>query len=253
MPDGTGFRKLEPMPGRFAPEWEPEFSPNGQRIAFRGYWGPAEGDYALYVMRSNGSAVKRITKGLAAEPSWSPDGKRIVFDTAEGIGVVSAKGGRARQIVKLGEDGLGSFASPAWSPAGNEIAFTANRHGSASLYTVSPNGAHLTRMPNSVGGEWPSWSPDGKQLVFGRSRNSSHTFYGSIFTISADGSHEREVVPMSDLTEIPSFTSNGTSIAFLSKVQGVFGLYVVRLDGSGLRKVPADINGPDYSWSGSTG
>lgn len=57
----------------------PSFSPGGQRIAFvkeRKLPSPE-----IYVMRSNGTALRRLTHTFSTEegPAWSPDGRRLVF------------------------------------------------------------------------------------------------------------------------------------------------------------------------------
>ena len=122
-PDGSGTRRL--LPARFRhpfPQWERAFSPDGTRLAFRGYFGSSEGDYALYVARADGCSPRRLTQG-ASNPSWSPDGAWIAFDTSGG-----------GPLRKIHPDGSGLTRidtglpgdhdiSPTWSPDGASIAF----------------------------------------------------------------------------------------------------------------------------------
>ena len=77
-------------------------------------------------MRPDGSQRRQLTKlgGVAQAPSWSPDGRRIVFsanvdERRFDIYTVGADGKDVR-LVTSGED---SF-EPAWSPDGKTIAFS---------------------------------------------------------------------------------------------------------------------------------
>jgi len=63
-PNGSGNRKLL-RAERPWPLWDPAFSPDGQIVAFRGYYGPADGAYALYLAHTDGCAVRRLTRSIA--------------------------------------------------------------------------------------------------------------------------------------------------------------------------------------------
>ena len=56
------------------------FSPDGSRIAFVSN---ADGNWEIYLMRSDGSDLLRVTRHIGDEvaPSWSADGRRIVFQS----------------------------------------------------------------------------------------------------------------------------------------------------------------------------
>lgn len=115
--DGTGLRII--VPDGFSPSWSTK-----NRIAF-----VAAG--AIWSVDPNGRHRHRLTRpggGNADEnPSWSPDGRRLLFDR-------------------------GNTADPN-HPVGN-------------VYAIDASGAHLTRLTTS-GGPWeaPTWSPDGRQIV----------------------------------------------------------------------------------------
>src|SRR5919198_164069 len=57
---------------------EPAWSPDGRRIAFVSR---RDGRSHIYVMRPNGTGVRRLTDSAADDesPTWSPDGRRIAF------------------------------------------------------------------------------------------------------------------------------------------------------------------------------
>src|SRR5919198_657858 len=75
-PDGSGKRYLLSVGP--SPPWDPAIAPHGRQLAFRGYYGLGDGEYAPYVVGTNGCAVRRLTRRtIAGDPTWSPDGRRI--------------------------------------------------------------------------------------------------------------------------------------------------------------------------------
>ena len=57
--------------------------------------------------------VRTLTNGGDAQPSWSPDGKRIAFDRGGDIYVVPASGGKPRRVLRHGEQPVGRPPAPA--------------------------------------------------------------------------------------------------------------------------------------------
>src|SRR5919198_2109342 len=74
-PDGSGKRYLLSVGP--SPQWDPAVSPQARMLTFRGYYGLGDGEYALYVVDTNGCAVRRLTRSIAGDPTWSPDGRWI--------------------------------------------------------------------------------------------------------------------------------------------------------------------------------
>lgn len=112
---------------------EPAWSPDGEQFAFTMTSCPANSDaecsafYELYVARSDGSHRRELTFSASDEfrsqdPSWSPDGSRIVFqrefDNYTKLAIVSVASGRIRY---LGVSGL----QPTWGRPG--IAYLVHR------------------------------------------------------------------------------------------------------------------------------
>ena len=151
--DGSGARKLPYIP--LIAVW----SPDGRQIAFvnnvsTGLPGPgaagSKDDSEIYVMNADGSGTRRLTHnvGYDGEPAWSPDGRKIAFQSKRGfryrggmgngeIYVMNADGSGKRNLTRNpAQDG-----SPSWSPDGRRIAFVSNRDGRLEAHVMNADGS----------------------------------------------------------------------------------------------------------------
>jgi Tol biopolymer transport system component len=148
----------------------PAFSPDGERIAYRS---ECEGG-GIFVMGATGESSRRVTD-FGHNPSWSPDGTRLVLATerldedpldrsiTSELWVVTIGGGEKQRIFK------GDAVQPAWSPTGQRIAFWGLRgdSGQRDVFTVAANGSDVVDVTNDAALEWtPQWSPDGRSILF---------------------------------------------------------------------------------------
>jgi TolB protein len=187
---------------------------------------------SIYLIRSNGNEVQRITndKIVASAPTWSPDGDEIAF-----IGIVNGKeniyrlkrgGKKTVAITKL--DARTWVGDIAWSPDGQWIAFvSAHLTGETLLQRVKVDGS--VREPiisEEIRGQI-TWSPDGQRIAF-RSFQDIHNF--GVRTIRTDGSELLSVA--SELYAQPSWSPSGEQLAIEDH-----DIYLVRPDGSQLRQI----------------
>jgi Tol biopolymer transport system component len=90
--------------------WQVDWSPDGRSILFTSHRDHPDNYTDIYVMRPDGSGVKRLTHNRAYTPAWSPDGSHIVF-SAPGLFVMRADGSG---ITSLPVGGVGETSLPDW-------------------------------------------------------------------------------------------------------------------------------------------
>ena len=162
-----------------------------------------DGNPEIYVMDANGRNQRRLTNHPNNDwsPSWSPDGKRIVFmsnrdghvhfhgwSTYE-IYVMDADGGNQQRLTenrKIDWD-------PVWSPDGKRIAFASDRKGDLQnfeIYVMDADGRNQQRLTENRGDDGsPSWSSDGKQIAFRSDRKGNP----EIYVMDADGGNPQNL------------------------------------------------------------
>lgn len=148
----------------------PEYSPDGNRIAFASN---RSGSHEIWVCDSDGSnAVKLTSFGgpYTADPIWSPDGRWIAFGSRPeerlDAFVISSEGGRARRLV----DSPANTAPMGWSLDGRWIYFFSGRLGQSQVWKVRWAGSAPSGNPVQItkkgGGARAFESPDGRLLYY---------------------------------------------------------------------------------------
>ena len=234
----------------------------------------------IYVMDADGKNQQRLTENRHDDwdPSWSPNGKRIVFfSNRDGhvmggiptfeIYVMDADGGNQQRLTNHPNDDR----SPSWSPNGKRIAFVSNRDGHViggiptfEIYVMDADGKNQQRLTNNPDGDWnPSWSPDGKRIVFRSNRDGHvHFIHGlptyEIYVMDADGGNQQRLTNNPNDDRSPSWSPHGKRIVFVSDRDRfknddlviTYEIYVMDADGGNPQNLTNDLN-DDYtpSWS----
>lgn len=160
-------------------EYSARFSPDGRSIAFSRV---VNGNADIYVFDLARGTERRLTRdsGVDTSPSFSPDGKRIVFESDRGLGpqlYIMNENGEAMTCPNSGaresacritfEQGA-RFGDPVWSPRGDWIAFSIQRRGQFAIGVIQPDGKGLRVLTDGYQDEAPSWSPNGRVVAFQR-------------------------------------------------------------------------------------
>jgi Tol biopolymer transport system component len=91
--------------------WQVDWSPDGRSILFTSHRDHPDNYTDVYVMRPDGSGIRRLTNQVGYSPAWSPDGEHIVFSTP-GLSVMDPDGSDARAFPALG---VGETALADWT------------------------------------------------------------------------------------------------------------------------------------------
>ena len=185
----------------------PTWSPDGQWVAFGfgGFFGARETEPAKVMMvRADGSGqAKNLTKGLpnSGFPTWSPDGKRIVYR-------VWGKGGLGLRELTLADSEVKTLTTewdnfPAFSPDGSLITFTRRSATTKDydIFTMRADATDIKQLTTTPGNDsHSSWSPDGKYILWSSARygfkdeaplyDNSFQPFAQIFIMKADGSDQ---------------------------------------------------------------
>jgi len=243
----------------------PAWSPDGREIVFgtEGRSDPAnrEKQSELWIVPAAGGEPRRIFAGDAVEPSWSPSGERIAFwaiDIVKGIRdvwTIAADGSDPRRVT----DRQSVDWDATWEPDGRHLGFVSDRSGATHPWRVAidersgevsgaPEPIHL---PTSWSGQL-SWSRDGRRLAY---RTSERT--AKVTRLPFDPSTARVVGPAERLfdTTIAAIGLDLSSDGWMlfRTMTTPEDVYMLRSDGTGLRKLTDDLakdRGPTWSPDG---
>jgi Tol biopolymer transport system component len=220
-----------------------------ERIVFTSFR-PASQE--LYLFDSPGKAPRRLTNehALNYNPVFSPDGRWVVFcSERRGNPDLYALDLQHPGPPRLLTDSAAMEDAPAFSPDGRQLAFVSTRDGNADIFVMPfhPDGTDASNptvnLTRHKGGDFhPAFSTDGKLIAFSSDRDGYRA--SEIYVMNADGSNVRRVTHASGWNGSPAWSRDGSWIYFYAKREGDSGIYHIRPDGSGEKRI---VSGPALS------
>ena len=244
FPQGKGniesLPQSEPVTNDNFPKGSFSFSPDGKKIALSMCDKGKSARFYIYVVNLGTGASQKMTNIPGEYPSWSPDGRKIVFSSfnmesfTSKIYIVNQDGSNLRDI---GREGY----NPSWSPCGNLIALTYQHN----IWTINIDGSNLKFLTMEDYNDYPSWSPDCKKIVFSSD--------GSIVMVNVRTGFIKDVLTERAWAGYPVFSPDGGKIAFVSNRDGEYDIWIIDLDSKTLKKVTQDKARESYLQWGQDG
>jgi TolB protein len=206
------------------------------KIAFPVYQGNQKHIY-LAELDGGEPTVKRLTRD-ASEPALSPDGSQIAFrswnDATRGLMVMNVNDTYPCRVSRALED-----ACPYWAQEESLVFHSKNE------MVDSVQG--MLRGTDPAYGQYPAWVPDRRIVYkyFVRAGN----FLG-LYIMNLDGSNPMPITDHPGDT-MPSVSPHGDKVAFMSDRTGKWEVYVVHINGTGLKQLTdsGDYNSGLPTWS----
>lgn len=193
----------------------------------------------IWVLPVTGGKAKAITDALGdcRQPTWSPDGTQIAFQSYRDgyfhIWKVNRDGSGLRPLTS----GIYHDREPYWSPDGASIAFSSDRSGNYDIWKIVLKSDSLVQLTDHPGSDYsPVFSTDGKSIAYVSERATA----AGIYMGDSEGKHLLFVHSKEKLAS-PVWHPDGQHIIFNSFAAGISQLEMVKTGGGDWQTLSRDV------------
>jgi hypothetical protein len=254
-PDGTEVTNLTPDT-EGSDENYPAVSPDGATLAF-GSDRNSKNDLDPFLLDLATLEVTPLpsTEGSEGWFAWSPDGTKLAWSVdSSAIKVFDMSTGMVDEVASDGWH-------PNFSPSGSKIVFIKPvNEGPNDIFSVNVDGTGQTQLTNTAD-EYefaPNYSPDGSKVIYSKADSSFEIV--DLWTMNADGSSEAQLTDLGGWASEPTWSPDGTKIAFTRDSDGMGSasqdLVTASADGSNVQPLHASAlieDHPDWQALGNEG
>ena len=231
-------------------EYWPSPSPDGRKIAFTTY---RFGGWKLGLLDS--SKVSRLTdfgrhrgRLYEASPSWSPDGRLVVFlqyHHRSGLHIMDMEAGSSRQLRT--EHRYYDFLFPTFTPDSKSILYAERSSGRYDIVKTDVTTGETQKLTDDSFDQLaPSLSPNGKKLAFFSNEDGHHQLY----VTNINGSGTRQLTSSDDhirkydiendrswYISTPVWSEDGTAVLHSASYDGNIDLYLTPINGAAPKRL----------------
>ncbi|MBG86782.1 MAG: hypothetical protein CMO80_07765 [Verrucomicrobiales bacterium] len=204
------------------------FSPDERHIAYVQCTGNLMGRLIIRDQEAKKDfTIKHSGRGSYRAPTFSPDGKRVVYAFAETgpqqLWSVNLEAGDKKQLTET--EGITNW--PTFTPDGKRIVFANSRENNYEIYSMDLDGKNEKRLTkNGMMDIRPRVSPDGEQICFVSTRDGNY----EVYVMNIDGTNTRRITNNDERDDFPSWHPNSRQLVFVSERRGRRDLYLIDVD-----------------------
>ncbi len=250
---GEKRKLISPAPDSWG-DWDPKFSPDGKKVAFKrvtSFWADN-----IYIVPAAGGTPRRVTAGTASiwGHAWTADGKSLIVSCQRNStihGIWKFPVDRKAQPELIARGGMDAI-TPSTNRKTNRIAW-ANQLWDLNIYRVSASGlgTPVRLIASTVRDQGAKYSPDGNSIAFFSDRGGSR----EIWIAKPDGERQTRLTNFSGpaLADL-QWSPDGRHLIFDGRVDGRQSIFTLDCDTRALtcgapKRIPTAIPAEDPSWS----